>query len=218
MKTHNKLSPVFFLLIVLVFLSQILFTALVPAFGAITDPSVKRALIIGIGKYEVLPRLPGAKNDIELVRQVLVSRYGFSDNNVAVIRDEAATRAGVLASLKKIVQEAGPNDVVYIHYSGHGSQVQDLNGDEPGDQLDETIVPQDGRTEGVPDITDDELEAIFSQLKTSQAVVVLDSCHSGTATRGLEVRVRSVPADDRVDLYKKGGVRTRAIVPLNKHS
>ena len=105
--------------------------------------------------------------------------------------------------MNKIVKESGPNDVVYIHYSGHGSQVEDLNGDEPDDQLDETIVPQDGRTEGVPDITDDELEAILSQLKTSQAVVVLDSCHSGTATRGLEVRVRSVPADDRVALYQK---------------
>ncbi len=218
MKTHNKLSSFFLLLIVLVFLNHTLLVALVPAFGATTNASVKRALLIGIGKYEVLPRLPGAKNDIKLVRQVLISRYGFSDDNVEVIQDEAATRAGVLTSLKKIVQEAGPNDVVYIHYSGHGSQVQDLNGDEPDDQLDETIVPQDGRTEGVPDITDDELEAILSQLKTSQGVVVLDSCHSGTATRGLEVRVRSVPADDRVALYKKGGVRTRAIVPLNKHS
>ena len=218
MKTHNRLSTVSLLLIALVFLSQTLLAALAPAFGATTQASVKRALLIGIGKYEVLPRLPGTKNDIKLVRQVLVSRYGFSDDHVDIVQDEAATRAGVLAALNKIVKAAGPHDVVYIHYSGHGSQVQDLNGDEPDDQLDETIVPQDGRTDGVPDITDDELEAILSQLKTSQAVVVLDSCHSGTATRGLEVRMRSVPADDRVTLYKKGGVRTRAIVPFNKHS
>jgi hypothetical protein len=218
MKTCNTRTTVLLLLLVLVFLSQTLLATLLPAFGATTNGSVKRALLIGISKYEVLPRLPGSKNDIELVRQVLVSRYGFSDNNVHVVRDEAATRDGVLSSLNKIVKEAGPNDVVYIHYSGHGSQVEDLNGDEPDDQLDETIVPQDGRTEGVPDITDDELEALLSQLKTSQAVVVLDSCHSGTATRGLEVRVRSVPADDRVALYEKNGVTTRAIVPFNKHS
>ena len=198
MKTHNKRFAMFLLLIALVFLSQPLLGALVPAFGATTHASVKRALLIGIGKYEVLPRLPGSKNDIDLVHQVLVSRYGFSDENVYEVRDEAATRAGVLSALNKIVREAGPKDVVYIHYSGHGSQVQDLNGDEPEDQLDETIVPQDGRMDGVPDITDDELEAILAQLKTPQTVVVLDSCHSGTATRGLEVRVRSVPADDRV--------------------
>lgn len=218
MKTSNKLSTFSLLLIALVFLSQSWLTGLVPAFGATTNTSVKRALLIGIAKYEVLPRLPGTTNDIDLVRQVLMSRYGFLDNNVQVVRDEAATRAGILAALNTIVKAAGPNDVVYVHYSGHGSQVQDLNGDEPDDQLDETIVPQDGRTDGVPDITDDELEAILSQFKTSQVVVVLDSCHSGTATRGLEVRARSVPADDRVALYKQGGVTTRAIVPLSKHA
>ncbi|MDH5774814.1 MAG: caspase family protein [Nitrospirota bacterium] len=218
MKTHNIRSNVLLLLILFAFLGQTLMAALVPAFGAVPNASVKRALLIGIGKYEVLPRLPGSKNDIDLVHQVLMSRYGFSDHNIHVVRDEAATRVGILSALNNIVQEAGPNDVVYIHYSGHGSQVEDLNGDEPDDKLDETIVPQDGRTEGVADITDDELEAILAQLKTSQAVVVLDSCHSGTATRGLEVRVRSVPTDDRVALYKKGGVLTRAIVPLNKHA
>ena len=176
--------------------------------------AVRRALLIGIGKYEVLPRLPGTKNDIELVKQVLLTRYGFTEEHMRIVKDEAATREGVLAALHQLVQETGPNDVVYIHYSGHGSQVKDLSGDEAGDELDETIVPQDGRTTGVPDITDDELEEILSNLKTQSAVVVLDSCHSGTATRGLEVRVRAVPPDSRVALYKQPAVRSRAIVPL----
>ena len=176
--------------------------------------TVRRALLIGIGKYEVLPRLPGTKNDIELVKQVLLTRYGFTEEHMRIVKDEAATREGVLAALHQLVQEAGPNDIVYIHYSGHGSQVKDLSGDEAGDQLDETIVPQDGRTTGVPDITDDELEEILSNLKTESAVVVLDSCHSGTATRGLEVRVRAVSPDSRVALYKQPAVRSRAIVPL----
>ena len=186
-----------------------------PAFSQPTSPDpVRRALLIGIGKYESLPRLPGSKNDINLVRQVLQTRYGFAEKNMKILRDEAATRANVLSALNEFVSQVGPNDIAYIHYSGHGSQVEDVNGDEGKDGLDETIVPHDGRTEGVPDITDDELEEILSKLKTKSAVVVLDSCHSGTATRGLEVRVRSIPRDTRVGLYKKAEVRTRAIVPL----
>jgi hypothetical protein len=216
MKTRPFFPSLVLLLIVGMVLGPTLTAILSPAFGA-GAPSVRRALLIGIGKYQVLPRLPGTKNDIDLVHQVLVSRYGFSENHIRTVRDEAATREAVLAAFNQIVKEAGPNDVVYIHYSGHGSQVQDLNGDEPDDQLDETIVPVDGRTEGVPDITDDELDEILSRLKTPKAVVVLDSCHSGTATRGLEVRVRSVPQDHRVNLYKKDGVTTRAIVPVNLH-
>ncbi|MDH3503830.1 MAG: caspase family protein [Nitrospirota bacterium] len=216
MKMRPSFPTLVLLLIVGMFLGHTLMATLPAAFGA-GAPSVRRALLIGIGKYQVLPRLPGSKNDIDLVHQVLVSRYGFSEQDIHTVMDEAATREGMLAAFNRIVKEAGPNDVVYIHYSGHGSQVQDLNGDEPDDQLDETIVPADGRTEGVPDITDDELEEILSRLKTPKAVVVLDSCHSGTATRGLEVRVRSVPKDNRVTLYKKGGVTTRAIVPVNLH-
>ena len=216
MTTNKSFHPWVLVFLVALFLGQTLLTGLSPAFAAGSQP-VRRALLIGIGKYQVLPRLPGSKNDIDLVHQVLVSRYGFAENHIRIVQDEEATRAGVLAALNRIVKEAGPKDVVYIHYSGHGSQVQDLNGDEPEDQLDETIVPADGRTEGVPDITDDELDTILAQLKTTQAVVVLDSCHSGTATRGLEVRVRSVPPDDRVALYKKTGITTRAIVPVNLH-
>lgn len=217
MKIRPFFPTLILLLIVVLFVGHRLIVPMPVAFGA-GAPSVKRALLIGIGKYQILPRLPGSKNDIDLVHQVLLSRYGFAEHNIQMVRDEAATREGVLAGLNRIVTEAGPNDVVYIHYSGHGSQVEDLNGDEPDDHLDETIVPADGRTEGVPDITDDELDEILSRLKTSQAVVVLDSCHSGTATRGLEVRVRSVPADPRVNLYKKNGVATRAIVPVNLHA
>ncbi len=218
MKTKITTSTVLTLLMVFLFLSHAILASFSPAWGAPANASVRRALLIGIGKYEALPRLPGTKNDITLVHQVLKSQFGFKEDNIQIVKDEAATRSGVLEALHRMVKEAGPNDVVYIHYSGHGSQVEDLNGDEPGDQLDETIVPQDGRTEGVPDITDDELDEILSQLKTPQAVVVLDSCHSGTATRGLEVRVRSVPRDNRVGLYKKkGGIRTRAIVPHTGH-
>ena len=186
-----------------------------PAFSQMAAPDpVRRALLIGIGKYQALPRLPGSKNDISLVHQVLQTKYGFAEQNIRIMRDEEATRVNVLSALKKFVSEVKANDIAYIHYSGHGSQVDDVNGDEVGDQLDETIVPHDGRTEGVPDITDDELEAILSKLKTKTAIVVLDSCHSGTATRGLEVRVRSVPRDTRVGLYTNSAVRTRAIVPL----
>ncbi len=185
-----------------------------PVFSEPSPDPIRRALLIGIGKYQELPRLPGSKNDMNLVHQVLQTRYGFAEKNIRIVRDEEATRENVLLALTQFVSEVGSRDVAYIHYSGHGSQVEDVSGDETGDELDETIVPYDGRTEGVPDITDDELEEILSKLKTNTAIVVLDSCHSGTATRGLEVRVRSVPRDTRVALYKQSMVRTRAIVPL----
>ncbi|BFU96666.1 MAG: exported protein of unknown function [Nitrospira sp.] len=182
-----------------------------------TGGGTKRALLIGINKYRAVPKLQGSLNDIDTMKQILITRWGFAEHHIRLLTDEQATRAGILAALNQFVGETGPQDMVYIHYSGHGSQVADLNGDEPEDNLDETLVPQDGRSGTIPDITDDELEAIFTRLPTSRAFIVLDSCHSGTATRSLDIRTRSIPQDTRLDLYRpapgsevrtRGGIQT----------
>jgi len=188
-----------------------------PLPGQAADPpaaGTKRALLIGINRYQVLPTLNGSLNDVETMRQVLTTRWGFHAPHITLLTDQAATRAGILAALERLVQETGPSDVVYIHYSGHGSQVEDVNGDETDDHLDETLVPHDGRTPAVPDITDDELDAIVSRLKARSILIVLDSCHSGTATRSLDIRTRSVPKDTRTELYRPSGVHTRQVVPV----
>jgi hypothetical protein len=177
----------------------------------------KRALLIGINQYKAVPKLLGSLNDIETMRQILLTRWGFPENQITVVTDGGATRAGILAALDRLVRETGPNDTVYVHYSGHGSQVEDLNGDEADDHLDETLVPQDGRSGDIPDITDDELDAIFAKMRAKNALIVLDSCHSGTATRSLDIRTRSIPPDTRLDLYRKteeAKAKTRAIVPV----
>ncbi|HTO58060.1 MAG TPA: caspase family protein, partial [Pseudomonadales bacterium] len=181
----------------------------------VTGSGVARALLIGINKYKAVPGLQGSVNDVQTMREILMTRWNFQPANIQMLLDEQATRANILAALEDLVAISGPDDVVYVHYSGHGSQVQDLNGDEE-DGLDETIVPQDGRTDDVPDIVDDELDVIFSKLRAKSAVIVLDSCHSGTATRAFDIRARSVPQDTRIDLYRSGptAVTTRSIVPV----
>ena len=177
---------------------------------------VGRALLIGVNAYAELPPLRGARNDVERLRALLLTRYGFDERHVRVLTDEAATRAGILAALSRLVDEAGPNDAVYIHFSGHGSQVRDLDGDED-DGLDETICPQDARRPGVPDITDDELAALVGRLEAGSAVIVLDSCHSGTALRGdeLGLRARFVAPDEREELYPRPSRRV-VTLPLSE--
>lgn len=178
---------------------------------SVGDAGVKRAVLIGINNYIALPSLMGSVNDVTTMREVLIKRWGFEPEHIALLTDQQATRANILAALNQIVHDAGPNDTVYIHYSGHGSQVQDLNGDEE-DGLDETLVPQDGRTAGIRDIVDDELDELFDKFRARNVFIVLDSCHSGTATRSPDIRARSVPEDKRIDLYQQAPA-THAIVP-----
>ena len=85
-------------------------------------------------------------------------------------------------------------DIVVLHYSGHGQQIYDDDGDEI-DGYDEAIIPYDGKISfktgkygGENHLRDDELGRMINQIrkKIGQAgdvIVILDSCHSGTATR-----------------------------------
>ena len=105
----------------------------------------KWALLIGINRYpNFAPRgqLTGCINDVEVMRQALTGSFNFPENHVALLADEQASREGILAAMQDLVQRIGQDDIVVFHYCGHGSQMTDLEGDEP-DGLDETIVPFD---------------------------------------------------------------------------
>jgi hypothetical protein len=95
-------------------------------------PSKRHALLIGINDYSSkdLPDLRGAVNDVRLLKRLLMTTYGFSEQDITVVADSEATREGILRELEKLASRAGTDDVVYIHYSGHGSQVEDLDGDD----------------------------------------------------------------------------------------
>lgn len=191
-----------------------LLTVGVTAYAAPT----KRALLIGINEYASgdIVDLRGARNDVSLIRSILIERLGFRESDVTVILDDAATRASVLAAIEDAVAATQPDDFLYFHYSGHGSRVPDGNGDE-ADGFDETIIPHDGRTGDVPDILDDEIDTLLAALD-GEGLIVFDSCHSGTVTRSIsDIRPRFVPPDTRVHLYRT--VRTRAVVkvPELKH-
>lgn len=173
---------------------------------------VRRALLIGVGDYAVddvggaavltgLRDLRGPANDVALLSRVLTTRFGFRPENIVTLTDGRADRADILTALEEIVAAAGSEDVVYIHFSGLGSRVADISGDE-SDGWDDTILPHDARLPGVPDITDDELEAILSRLRTTDALMVLDAGHDPMPTAaGSEVRVRAAGQDDRAELY-----------------
>jgi hypothetical protein len=153
------------------------------------DNRPKWALLIGINRYpSFAPRgqLSGCVNDVEVMRQALVNSFNFPENHVEVLTDGHATREGILTAMQELVERVGQDDVVVVHYSGHGSQMTDLEGDEP-DGFDETIVPYDSGRDPYPnrDIKDDEIYLWLKDLtaKTSSVTLVFDCCHSGTITR-----------------------------------
>jgi hypothetical protein len=94
-----------------------------------------------------------------------------------VLLTKKATRASVLAALRRAAKALKAGDFCLVTYSGHGGQVPDTNGDED-DRKDETWCLYDGQ------LIDDELYVELGGFAEGVRVLVLsDSCHSGTVTR-----------------------------------
>lgn len=151
--------------------------------SAATGTPVKLALLIGIGNYEdpAFSSLIGPSRDVESMRELLQSFYAFEPQNILLLRDRAATREAILAGFRKhLIENArkNPNAVIYIHLSGIGRTVPDLNGDE-ADGRDEAIVPYDGRPDGRNLVTDDDLDQILTELSghTANVTFVYDTCY-----------------------------------------
>lgn len=65
-------------------------------------------------------------------------------NDSRVYTDADATRANLEYAITRWLPSVSrPGDTVFIHFSGHGGQIPDDNGDETGDHMDEVLIPND---------------------------------------------------------------------------
>lgn len=159
----------------------------------------KRAVLIGINNFEAVRDLSGTHNDVDSMLGVLVNRFRFERDNVRVLKDEKATYAAVKDAIyRDLILASGPNDIIVIYFSGHGSRAPDDDGDE-ADGWDETLLTSDARTDNVYDIRDDEFGEWLQELsrRTPNVTVILDTCNSGTGARA-DVTGRFVPPDARL--------------------
>jgi hypothetical protein len=156
-----------------------------------TPAAVRRALLIGINYYGQDAELSGCINDITDV-EVYLRQIGFTEFTILKDFSEedidhdsiTATRPDILpptadniiAAMRAAVTATRPGDTLYVHYSGHGSYVRDISGDER-DGRDECIYSVDGKL-----ILDDVLNVILVKglVAGAKLRVVFDSCHSGS--------------------------------------
>lgn len=159
----------------------------------------RRALCIGIDAYPTAP-LSGCVNDSRRWGEAL-SGLGF---RVDALTNRQATRAAIIEHLRRLVDDARPGDELVFQYAGHGTQVEDVDGDE-SDRFDEAFVPVD--YQGGHLLLDDDFHAITTALREGAFLTLfMDCCHSGSnsrfaplrATPRGDERVRFMRLDDEV--------------------
>jgi hypothetical protein len=145
-----------------------------------------RALFIGINYLGSSAELHGCINDVRTL-QKLLNHLHFPLNEMKTLTEDPSvpgyvappTKANILRELHWLVEGAVAGDTLFLHFSGHGTSVEDRNGDEE-DGKDEALVPVDYQKAGV--IVDDDIFAtVVGRLPDGvRLTAVLDCCHSGT--------------------------------------
>lgn len=180
----------------------------------VTDPmhivppgssGTRRAVLVGINYCGQNGELSGCHNDVLNIKDYLVNALGFEERNITVLMDdgrhENPTRYNITTAYKTIVSQSVSGDVVFCHYSGHGGQVRDENGDED-DGYDETLIPVDFQQTG--QITDDELfrTLVHPMAEGVTATCLMDCCHSGTV---LDLPYRFTADGDNIKMQRNEG-------------
>ncbi len=136
------------------------------------------ALCVGINSYPLDP-LGGCVADARSWAAALQQL----DFRATLLLDGDATREGIMQSLKNLISNSRAGDVLVFQFAGHGTQLNDLNGDEDSDGKDEALCPVDFRSTG-QFVIDDDLRELFEATPAGvNLTCFIDCCHSGTITR-----------------------------------
>ncbi|MDF5725381.1 MAG: caspase family protein [Rhizonema sp. PD37] len=166
------------------------------------------ALCVGIDNYHPasgVNSLNGCVNDIEAIKTYLSQRI-VTDNKWELVgktlTNDAATRQAVIDGFWEHLCQADSKDVVLFYYAGHGSYetAPEIFRKYERDGKIQTLVCYDSRTSGGQDLADKELNYLIEQVAKNNPhiLIILDSCHSGTATRDPEVVERQTPPDGKL--------------------
>ncbi|KAJ7475887.1 metacaspase-1 [Mycena latifolia] len=96
----------------------------------------RRKHSIGINYFGQDSELRGCINDARNIQQFLCAKYGYRTEDIVMLTDDAQnprqipTRDNIIHAMQWLVQGASPNDSLFFHYSGHGGQTKDVDGDE----------------------------------------------------------------------------------------
>ena len=154
--------------------------------------------------------LSGCINDARDMNQI-ATQLGYT---ASMLTDAQATASEVTRAIGQAARELAAGDICLVTYSGHGSQINDVTGDEP-DGKDETWVLWDRQ------LLDDELNGLWSSFADGVRIFLLsDSCHSGTVARvmSFQKKFKSPEFAAQYGLPVNAPPRVRAADPAAIHA
>lgn len=153
--------------------------------------ATKRAVLVGISDYQdnSVHDLEGPIYDVDVLRKVLLEKWGFTNENVATLVDAQATKKSILEAMKELVRVSKEGDTVLIYFSGHGLRAAQLDANVqtgvlfPYDFKRTTDIKKNAQSLIIAQR--DYVEQVLKPLDAKQVTtwLVVDACFSGNAFR-----------------------------------
>ncbi len=202
--------------------SSIAQTVRVSTTPEIADVGDVWAVVIGVSDYAEVKDLQYATDDAIAVARWLLDS-GVAADHIRLLLDREgpqaeldglqarrATLVNVREALGWLRRVSKPDDLVLVHFSGHGFQGPDDDGDE-NDGLDEFFILWDTLNAAKEDtaLRDDEFGDALDRIESQHVVIFFDGCYSGGLSRSLPPSAR--PVSDRPDLFSDFSVEGRLV-------
>ncbi len=139
------------------------------------------ALIIGIYNYHHINKLPTAvRKDAWDIYDLLIdpSYCAYLSDNVDVLMNDKATKAGITGALDKLAQRCDSDSTVFFYISSHGGQIE--SGNYAGEYLlavDAVNTSEEALAQNAISSTD--FTEALRKIPARKMVIIFDCCHSG---------------------------------------
>lgn len=130
-------------------------------------PNLRRALLVGIDRYDNFNSLGGCVNDVRRL-EPLLSRHENGDPNFSCQVRDTATRDSLLNDVGTTLAPGA--DIALLYFAGHGSE-------EAGDV---SLCTRDG-TVTTPGVQISQVLTTIQNSEVAEVIVILDCCFSGAA-------------------------------------
>lgn len=154
--------------------------------GAINKP-VCYLLTIGINKYtNTALNLNYARKDAAGFSKAVRAKGKSLFNEVRqyALYDSEASKENIFAAIQEIASKAGPNDVFFMYYAGHGSLVEEQFYFIPSEVV--RLYEPDVLAKSA--ISASEMQEQLRSIKALKQLILLDACHSGGSAELLASR------------------------------
>ena len=136
----------------------------------------KFAFIIGINDYKNVNALEYAENDATEIKNVLITKYNYKEENITILLGKEATKENILNQYCKYINETLDNDSLLFYYAGHGETYMGIQGNQG------FLVPYDGTEENWNTLVSwEEIIEKGNLIKAKHIFYVMDACYSGLA-------------------------------------